>query len=201
MVYCLRLYKLFRHGNQKVLAYRWRTKNCFPNGLQKFDERTRQLMSTRGYVVTTLRPIALNNPGFLACQLKTRVYSHKVLPCSRENTEETSSRAKIGREKTATFQRKQPVRWYCRMWDWQHGARDRGVWRRTVEKKNQRIGAIPGERNCPKQSSWSCLRKQEILCEKHELIADGCGITTVNTKFSPFSCNVFSTVWIDEVFI
>ena len=24
------------------IAYRWRTKNCFPNGLQKFDERTRQ---------------------------------------------------------------------------------------------------------------------------------------------------------------
>ena len=24
---------------------------------------------------------------------------------------------------------------------------------------------------------------------------------TVNTKFSPFSCNVFSIVWIDEVFI
>ena len=132
MVHCLRLYKLFRHGNKRVLAS-LRTKNCFPNGLRKFDERTRQLMSTRGCVVTTLRPIALNNPGFLACQLKTRVYSHKVLLCSRENTEETSSRAKIGREKTATFQRKQPVRWYCRMWDWQHGARDRGVWRRIKE--------------------------------------------------------------------
>ena len=43
------------------------------------------------------------NPGFLACQLKTRVYSHKVLLCSRENTEKISSRAKTGRQKTATL--------------------------------------------------------------------------------------------------
>lgn len=94
------------------IAYRWRTKNCFPNELQKFDERTRQLMSTRGsdcgnhFEADCFK----KNPGFLACQLKTRVYSHKVLLCSRENTEETSSRAKIGRQKTATFKRKQPVR-------------------------------------------------------------------------------------------
>ena len=51
----------------------------------------------------------------------------------------------------------QPVRWYCRMWDWQHGAWDRGVWR-TVEKNNQRIGAIPGERNCSKERPIALMR-------------------------------------------
>ena len=77
-----------------------------------------------------------------------------------------AERAKIGLQKTTTFKRKQPVRWYCRIWDWQHEARDREVWRKTVEKKNQRIGTIPGERNCPKENSWRCSRNQEIICEK-----------------------------------
>ena len=34
-----------------------------------------------------------------------------------------------------------------------------------VEKENQRIGAIPRERNCLKENTPSCLKNQEILCE------------------------------------
>ena len=60
-----------------------------------------------------------------------------------KNTEKTSSRAKISLKKAATFIRKQPLSWYGRMWTWHHGVGDGGVWRRMVEKENQRIGAIP----------------------------------------------------------
>ena len=58
LVYCLRLHKFFRHASKNVLASLTAGKQrtaCSPNGLQKSDEQTRQLMSTRGFVVTILR--------------------------------------------------------------------------------------------------------------------------------------------------
>ena len=42
------------------IAYHWRTKNCFPNGSQKFGESTGQLMSTvLKAAATTIKLIAL----------------------------------------------------------------------------------------------------------------------------------------------
>ena len=68
------------------IAYHWRTKNCFLNGSQKFHERTRQLMSTRGYVATTLKSIALKKiPGSSRVNLKQGPIPTRFCLCKKRH--------------------------------------------------------------------------------------------------------------------
>ena len=108
-------------------------------------------------MATTFKPTVLKKkPGFLACQLKTRVYSHKVLLCARKTSRKLPvERKSVERKQSTSCVNTQSDDFaetcHCIEND------NMKLWRGTVEKENQRIGVILGERSCPKENFRSRL--------------------------------------------